>query len=76
MEKKSGKATLERTFLRLSTQRDREVIKTVIGISINAIVQISTIYQSMMRRSLPKYLFVAGGALLTLFGIYLARFFW
>ena len=70
MEKKSDKATLERTFLRLTTQRDREVIKTVIGISINAIVQISTIYQSMMRRSLPKYLFVAGVALLTLFGIY------
>ena len=67
------KYRLERAFLRFTTPADRELLKRFIGAVLVAIAALQIfVINLVVRRLLSKNFLIAGGTLLTLFGIYLA----
>lgn len=67
------KYRFERAFLRFTTPADRELLKRFIGAVVVAIAALQIfVINLVVRRLLSKNFLIAGGTLLTLFGIYLA----
>lgn len=65
-------ARLEQLFLKLTTPSDRDFIRKIIGVTVTYVVTGQNYVKPLvMRRFLPKYLVITGGAFLALFWIYL-----